>query len=63
MNQTYEELCAKIGFDPLITPPPKREEGVIDDRPSPFSILSYEEATAFEKMYKERLALKNKMGL
>ena len=53
---TYEDLCKKIGFDPLITKPPVRDHDVIDDRPNPFSILTYEEATAFEKMYKERLA-------
>ena len=53
---TYEELCEKIGFDPLVTKPKKSDGFVIDDSPNPFSVLNYEEATAFEKLYKERMA-------
>lgn len=55
---TYKELCDKIGFDPLTT---KRElsEYEIDDTPTPFSVLTYDEATALERMLEERLREKN----
>ncbi|MBP3852586.1 MAG: hypothetical protein J6D36_08580 [Erysipelotrichaceae bacterium] len=42
---TYEKICEKLGFDPLVNPSPREEsiEFGADDRPSPYSFLTQEE--------------------
>lgn len=45
MEITYESICSKLGFDPLINPPKIHLNGHEDDsEESPYAILTYEES-------------------
>lgn len=50
---TYEKICEKLGFDPLVSPAPREEsiEFGVDDRPSPYSILTQEELLVLMNHY------------
>lgn len=43
---TYESICEKLGFDPMNDPRPYdlSDPWLIDDSPSPFSVLTREES-------------------
>ena len=42
---TYESICEKLGFDPLVNPPIPVFNGHEDDsQPNPYSVLSIEES-------------------
>ena len=42
---TYESICAKLGFDPIVNPPKINYKGHEDDsEESPYAILTLEES-------------------
>ena len=45
---TYEQVCAKLGFDPMVNPPkyvpPKNPSHIDDSEVSPYAKLTYEES-------------------
>lgn len=65
MSITFEQIKEKLGFDPLN--PPKRpsngdELAVIDNIPSPYSVLTAEESHwlcsfVYEKLYGKKISL------
>lgn len=45
MNITFDSICEKLGFNPLVNPPKINFTGHEDDsEESPYAILSYEES-------------------
>ena len=55
---TYEKVCEKLGFDPMVNPPKYEGDGwTCDDHtPSPYTKLTYEESKIiWEKMFGETL--------
>ena len=61
MSFDYENLCKKMGYNPLNDDFPLDTSGdVLDDRPSPFTKLNSEELEFMEKYLLEHLdAVKN----
>lgn len=50
MAFNYKELCKKMDFDPLIDELPRDPNpDVLDDRPSPFEKLTYDELVFLEE--------------
>lgn len=45
MELTYESICEKLGFDPMVNPPERKYNGHEDDtEPSPYAVLTLEES-------------------
>lgn len=45
MGLTFDKICEKLGFNPLVNPPVRKLSGYEDDsKESPYSILTFEES-------------------
>lgn len=59
---TYESICAKLGFDPLVNPPKINYKGHEDDsEESPYAILTLEESKFLCDYVKKHLDNKNRL--
>lgn len=56
MGVTFESICEKLGFNPLINPPKRIFKGYEDDSyDSPYSILSLEELELLCELKRQQL--------
>lgn len=45
MELTFDKICEKLGFNPLVNPPSRKLSGCEDDsKDSPYAILTFEES-------------------
>ena len=45
MNITFDSICEKLGFNPLVNPPTRKLSGYEDDsKESPYAKLTFEES-------------------
>ncbi len=45
MELTFDKICEKLGFNPLVNPPSRKLSGCEDDsKESPYAILTFEES-------------------
>lgn len=60
MGITFESICKKLGFNPLVNPPERHFSGHEDDsQKSPYAILTLEESEflcEYVKKYKSEAA-------
>ena len=45
MELTFDKICEKLGFNPLVNPPSRKLSGCEDDsKEPPYAILTFEES-------------------
>ena len=45
MELTFDRICEKLGFNPLVNPPDRKLSGYEDDsKESPYAVLTFEES-------------------
>jgi hypothetical protein len=65
MKITYESICEKLGFDPLVNPPEckLRDPFMVDDtQPNPYSVLTSEERDFLYDYFFNKQCFRKKKG-